>query len=352
MNCVLCWPLLALVLLALVSGQSNSYRPVPDLPLGSTNQRIDYSNPSFGFERRGLSLKRTDKRRPEYSEIRRDFDYQQNVAKVQHKPFTTSLPPNDGTTVYTVRITPSLSRLETYLPKTTPTPKPEVTGTPNVSRLQKYTPKPTPPLNGDESRLVYQLTPSTSAAPKFVTSGPTPVTSLPYRPPYVPQSHRLGPTTPPLNYLTPQHETKLVSSIGGPTVASYQPTSTTEQQQQSPATIYQQRMKEYFKKNPEKFRQYYQQLQAYHSAKKLKAQQENRRIQEASAESQSLDSKSAEEPKKFAIKAPKLTVTTPKSQEVTATLKKDHFDDQKLTFMESKGNIMHCLVYFRCFNRP
>ena len=35
-------------------------------------------------------------------------------------------------------------------------------------------------------------------------------------------------------------------------------------------------MKEYFKKNPEKFRQYYQQLQAYHTSKKLQQQEEQK----------------------------------------------------------------------------
>ena len=35
-------------------------------------------------------------------------------------------------------------------------------------------------------------------------------------------------------------------------------------------------MKEYFKKNPEKFRQYYQQLQAYHTSKKLQQQEQQK----------------------------------------------------------------------------
>ena len=43
-------------------------------------------------------------------------------------------------------------------------------------------------------------------------------------------------------------------------------------------------MKEYFKKNPEKFRQYYQQLQAYHTSKKLEQQRDEviatRRVQQ------------------------------------------------------------------------
>ena len=53
-------------------------------------------------------------------------------------------------------------------------------------------------------------------------------------------------------------------SFAVPTSSSNAPMTTTG----SPASVYKQRMKEYFKKNPEKFRQYYQQLQAYHSSKK------------------------------------------------------------------------------------
>ena len=66
-------------------------------------------------------------------------------------------------------------------------------------------------------------------------------------------------------------------SFAVPTTSSYAPMTTTG----SPASVYKQRMKEYFKKNPEKFRQYYQQLQAYHSSKKVTTppQVATRRIQ-------------------------------------------------------------------------
>ena len=67
-------------------------------------------------------------------------------------------------------------------------------------------------------------------------------------------------------------------SFAVPTTSSYVPMTTTG----SPASVYKQRMKEYFKKNPEKFRQYYQQLQAYHSSKKTETtppQVATRRIQ-------------------------------------------------------------------------
>ena len=93
-----------------------------------------------------------------------------------------------------------------------------------------------------------------------------PATSLPHQP-YMPHHHSYLPDRN-LNYrrvMTSTLATPAMMSEATPKAiaTSFRPPTTTTP---SPATVYKQRMKEYFKKNPEKFKQYYQQLQAYHSS--------------------------------------------------------------------------------------